>query len=169
MADPVKPVEKLAPPPNVLPAASRHFSIRDSGYAHAEVDVEQPVGHTVDDALRPEYWVNHAHKLKAPAFSGEADRAGAILHLRTQDHAHYARLYVRAVLERGLMLQLLEKFDLGTKPVEKDSDPFKIRWNVGKRGYDVIRSSDNEIVGDASKFPTREMAMQWIAGTLKAA
>ena len=86
----------------VLPPATSRFSITESGYAYAEVDVTQPLGHTVEDALHPEYWVHHAYKLKARAFTGEADRAGALLRLRTEDHAHFAMLYVRAVHDKGL-------------------------------------------------------------------
>ena len=151
----------------VLPPANSRFSITESGYAYAEVDVTQPSGHTVEDALHPEYWVHHAYKLKARAFTGEADRAGALLRLRTEDHAHFAMLYVRAVHDKGLTVQLIgEPFQLGTKA--KESPSFDIRWNVGKRGFDVIRKSDREIVADGAKLPTRELAEAWIEKTLRA-
>ena len=151
----------------VLPPATSRFSITESGYAYAEVDVTQPLGHTVEDALHPEYWVHHAYKLKARAFTGEADRAGALLRLRTEDHAHFAMLYVRAVHDKGLTVQLLgEPFQLGTKA--KESPSFEVRWNVGKRGFDVIRKSDREIVADGAKLPTRELADAWIEKTLRA-
>jgi hypothetical protein len=160
-------VEKEAPLP-VLPTSKQRFSITESGYAYAEVDVTQPIGHTVTDALRPEYWVHHTDQLKARPFSGEADRSGAILRLRTDDHAHFATLYVRAVGERGLIVQQIgETTILGLKAV--DSKAFTVRWNVGKRGFDIIRNSDSEIVGDASKFSTKEQAQSWINETTRAA
>jgi hypothetical protein len=143
-------VEKEAPLP-VLPTSKQRFSITESGYAYAEVDVTQPIGHTVTDALRPEYWVHHTDQLKARPFSGEADRSG-----------------VRAVGERGLIVQQIgETTILGLKAV--DSKAFTVRWNVGKRGFDIIRNSDSEIVGDASKFSTKEQAQSWINETTRAA
>jgi hypothetical protein len=158
-------VVKEVPLP-VLPTANHRFSITESGYAYAEIDVTQPVGHSVQDALRPEYWVHHASKLKARAFTAEADRAGAIIRLRTDDHAHYAQLYVRAVHERGLEVQVLgEVFHLGANV--DGTKAFDVRWNVGKRAFDVIRNSDREIV--ASGLKTKEAAVGWITETTKAA
>lgn len=152
----------------VLPPANNRFSITESGYAYAEIDVTQPVGHTVEDALRPEYWVHHAHKLKARPLTGEADRTGAKIRLRTDDHAHYAELYVRAVHDRGLVVQPLgSPITLG--PKARESSRFEVRWNVGARGFDVIRKSDREVVAPASKLKTREEAESWITETLKAA
>lgn len=163
----IKIVQEKEPQLAVLPPANSRFSITESGYTYAEIDVTQPVGHTVDDALHPEYWVHHAYKLKARAFTGEADRTGALLRLRTEDHAHYALLYVRAVHDKGLTVQLLgEPFVLGRQA--KETPSFDIRWNVGKRGFDIIRKSDREIVSDGSKNPTRELAEAWIEKTLKA-
>lgn len=162
MAQAAKIVE--TPQFNVLPAPNDRFSITEAGYRYAEVDVTQPLGHTVEDALRPEYWVNHAHKLKARVFTGEADRSGAIIRLRTEDHSHFAQLYVRAVQDRGLIVQLLgAPISIGSKP--KNESGFEVRWNVGKRGYDIIRKSDRELVGDGAKFPTAEAAQEWIEKT----
>lgn len=152
--------------PHVLPNVNNRFSITESGYTYAEIDVTQPIGHSVEDALRPEYWVHHAGKLKARAFTGEADRAGAIIRLRTDDHAYFAQLYVRAVQDRGLVVQLMgEPVVLGARVAESAS--FEVKWNVGKRGFDIIRKSDREIVGDGSKFPTRELAQEWIDKTMR--
>lgn len=159
--------EKQAPPLPVLPPANHRFSITESGYAYAEIDVTQPVGHTVEDALRPEYWVHHAHKLKARVLTGEADRTGAIIRARTDDHAHFATFYVRAVDDRGLRVQLLNKTVLGVEG--KTHKGYERQWNVGKRGYDIIRQSDRQIVADASRIKTKEDVEAWIAEAQKAA
>lgn len=158
-----------APPLPVLPPTNDRFSITESGYAYAEVDVRLPVGHTLEDALRPEYWVHHASKLKARAFTAEPDRAGAKIRLRTDDHAWYCECYVRAVDDGGLRLQvILGPVRLG--PAEaKQHKGYEKRWNVGARGYDILRLSDNQIVANASKIKTREDADNWIAEAQKAA
>jgi len=161
-------VEKKEAALPVLPPSQNRFSITEAGYAYAEIDVTQPVGHSIEDALRPEYWVHHSHKLKARAFTGEADRTGAIIRLRTDDHAYFATLYVRAVGEHGLVMQLLtEPVYLGPKSVETTG--FDVRWNVGNRGFDVIRKSDRSIVADSKMIKTREQASIWINETMKAA
>lgn len=162
-----KPVEKKEAALAVLPTSNNRFSIKESGYAYAEVDVTQPVGHTVEDALRPEYWVHHAHKLQARALTGEADRTGARLTLRTDDHAHIAELYVRAVDARGLRVQLISKAILGGE--SKTHKGYEKQWNVGARGYDIIRTTDRQIVASASKIKTKEDVEAWIAEAQKAA
>ena len=78
-----------------------------------------------------------------------------------EDHSAYAELYVRAVQERGLIVALLgEPIYFGPKTAEHAK--FEIKWNVGKRGFDILRKSDREIVADGGKLKTREQAMAWI-------
>jgi hypothetical protein len=152
-----------APRPNVLPPGRDHM-VASGGQIFAKFDVSQPVGHTIEDALRPEYWVNHARFLKAPS-AAERDFAGSKLELHTKDHAHYAVLYVRAVLENSLIVELIgEPVYLG-QPVTENGH-FKMVWNVGKRGYDIINETDRTLAADGAKFPTKEMAQAWIDKTL---
>lgn len=150
---------------HVLPGSNDRFVPTDSAFAYATIQVRQPVGHTIEDALRPEYWVHHSHRLKANPITGQADWAGAKLELHIDDHSHYAELYVRAVMERALIVQIINgPHYLGIKSAETTG--YEDRWNVGRRGFDVIRKSDRQIVGH---FPTRELAKAWIDETLKAA
>lgn len=149
----------------VLPGATDRFVPTDSAFAYATIQVRQPVGHTIEDALRPEYWVHHAYRLKANPITGQADWAGAKLEIHTEDHSHYAELYVRAVLEKALIVQIINgPHYLGISSAETSG--YETRWNVGKRGHDVIRRSDRQIVGH---FATKELAKEWIDETLKAA
>ena len=149
------------------PRALKRTAFQSSEFAYANLSATLPVDWTVEDALKPEFWVHAADMLQKTPVTNEPDKAGAIIELRTVDHAFYARLYVRAAQERGLIVQLLgEPVYFGLKSVESAS--FETRWNVGKRGYDVIRKSDREIVVDGSKIPTKEAAQDWIDKTLKA-
>lgn len=164
----VQPAKKVAeiiePPKPVLPPGRDGFSITEAGFQYATIHVKQPVGHTVEDALRPEYWVHHARALKAEQASGRPDMAGSKIELRTLDHAHYAELYVRAVHENTLVVDLLrEPVYFGPKAV--GTKELEVRWNVGNRGYDVIRQSDRHVV--ASKLPTKEAAVEWIDKTMR--
>jgi hypothetical protein len=160
--DPTKKIE-LAEPPHVL----KETSLQSSEFAYARMSATLPVGWTLEDALKPEFWVRVVHKFQKTPVTGEPDKTGAIIELRTVDHAFYAQLYVRAVQEKGLIVQLIgEPQYFGSVTVE--SNGFDIRWNVGKRGYDIIRKTDREIVGDGAKFPTKELANEWIAKTMRA-
>lgn len=162
-AAPAKKPVVFTEPPRQLKAAS----FGESEYAYSKFSAVLPVGWTVEDALKPEFWVHVAGKLGKNELTGAQDRAGGIIELRTVDHAFYAQLYIRAVQERGLIVQLMgEPVYFG--PREVKSAAYKERWNVGARGYDIIRESDNEIVAHASKIKTKEQVQAWIDEAMKA-
>jgi hypothetical protein len=144
-----------------LPASLERFSVRADSYAYAGVDVTMPVGHTIEDALKSEYWALHAHKMLKPQFSSGPDWAGAVIYLRTDDHALYCQLYVRAVKQGGLDVAII-----GTParfgPEVLSTGGYEHRWNVGKRGYDIIRKSDRSIVADGRDVRTRDDVQKWI-------
>lgn len=159
-----KTAEKDEAPRIVLPPGRENFSITEAGFQFATIHVKQPVGHTVEDALKPEYWVHHARYLKAPPNTGQSDLVGSKIELRALDHSHYAELYVRAVHDNTLVVQLLrDAVYLGLQ--KAGDDAFEVRWNVGNRGYDVIRESDRAIV--ASKLATKDAAQEWIDKTMR--
>jgi len=151
----------LAEPVKADPKVLKPSAFSGAEYAFATFSAVLPVGWTVEDALKPEFWVHVAGKFSKDAFTGDPDKAGAIIELRTIDHAFYARLYVRAVQERGLIVQMMgEPVYLGQQQVKTEG--YEINWNVGKRGYDVIRKSDRSIVADGAKLKTKEQAQSWV-------
>lgn len=153
-------------------------------YTRAMFDAVLPADLDFDEVLKPGYWSNVVHLLKRNPIANEPDRTGALIHIGTDDHAFYGLLYVRAVLERGLIVQCIGPCidvktgkacpaDLSTggpwkgrTPIE--SDQFDLKWNLGKRGFDIIRKSDLQVVADGGNFPTREAAVEWINKTAKA-
>lgn len=152
------PVAAAAPAPapvvqlKRLPLGSDRFVIRESSFVYPEVDVTMPIGHTLEDALHPEYWSNHAHLLRRNQMT-HADRTGALLILRTEDHRFKATLYVVAILEGGFSVVL----DGPVTEIHKgkaESERHFTRYNQLKGGFDIIRKSDHVIVGDASRFKT---------------
>jgi hypothetical protein len=139
----------------------------ESEFAYADISVTIPVGHTIEDALKPEYWAHVAHRLQQNVHTGQPDRSGAIIRLRTEDHALFAMLYVRAVRNDSLDVALIgEPTYFGPSGAVK-SDAYETRWNVGARGFDVIRKSDGAIVGRASDFRLKENAIAYIRDVLK--
>lgn len=153
---PLAGVPPVEPPKTLKPTA-----FGGAEFCYATFSATLPEGHTIEDVLQPEYWVHVAGKLGKNTYTNEPDKTGAIIEIRTVDHAFYARLYVRAVQERGLIVQLIEgPVLLGQKQVT--SAGYETSWNVGKRGFDIIRKSDRAIVADASKIKTKEQAQAWI-------
>lgn len=163
-------------PPTLKPG-----DFEESQYAFLDASAKIPAGMPFEEVFRPGFWGNVVHLFKKDIISGGVDRAGAVIHLRTEDHAFYARLYVRAVLERGLLVQCIGPgFDVKsgkacpidlatggpwTGPTDLGIDNFELRWNAGKRGFDIVRKSDLQVVADGRNFPTRELAVEWIEKT----
>ena len=74
---------------------------------------------------------------------------------------------MRAVQKNSLVVSLLKSDQdgiawVGVQKKLDDTSPFEVRWNVGKRGYDVLRKSDKQIVGEAARLKTKEQAFAWI-------
>lgn len=157
-----KKIVREEPPFKVL---QKNF--KSSEYAYARFSVVLPEGATIKDTLRPEAWSSVAHVLQTKAYTGEPDLRGAIIEVRTVDHSMFAELYVRAVQDNGLTVQLMrDPVKLGPQVV-KDETKFFTRWNVGARGFDIIRKSDDQLVGAAKDFPLKEQALAWIEETTK--
>ena len=135
---------------------------RSSEFAYARYSVTLPVGWTLDEILDPEAWAQVAHVLDRVPVTGEPPRVGTIIEVRTEDHAFYAELYVRAVRKMALDVQVISgPVTLGVE--KKDPQKFDVRWNVGKRAFDIVRKSDRVIVADG--LPKKEDAYAWIEKT----
>ena len=177
-AKPAKP-SRNEPTPTLKPSG-----FLGSEFARANFDAVMSAEHDFEDALRPGYWTNVVGLLKKNPISGERSRTGALINIGTEDHAFFGHLYVRAVLEQGLVVQCIGPsfnpktgkacpIDLQTGQYwqgRKATDlgtAFEIKWNVGKGGFDVIRTSDRQIVIDGTKLPTREFAEAEIAKILR--
>ncbi len=177
-------VTAATPDSNALrkqPVMLKPGDFEESAYAFADCSARVPAGMPFEEVLRPGFWTNVVHLFQRNLAAGTPDRSGAIIHVRTEDHAYYAKLYVRAVLSRGLIVQCVGPLqdpktgkacpvDLATGrpwsgPAPVKAEHFDIKWNVGKRGFDIIRKSDHQVVGDGSNFPIRELALEWIQKT----
>jgi len=133
-------------------------------YAYAQFSVTVPVEFELDDMLKPEAWGNVAFMLTQDPLNGRRDLTGAIIELRREDHAFYARLYVRAVRMQALDVALIgEPVYFGPKSAPIENKAYKIRWVEAEKGYQIIRKSDNAIVGRPQDFKLKEHALRWIS------
>lgn len=138
-------------------------NFQTSEFAFARYSVVLPVGWTLDDVLDPDAWAHVAHKLDRNKISNDPARIGTIIEVRTEDHAFYAELYVRAVRASALdVWPILGPVRLGASQ-DKPTGNFDVRWNVGKRGFDIVRTSDKVVV--AQGLPKKEDAYAWIEQT----
>lgn len=133
-----------------------------SEHAYGRRSVTLPVGWTLTDILAPESWSEVAHQLVGNRLNGIPPQEGTMIEVRTQDHAFYAELYVRAVEKMALHVEVIQYKPLGPQE-SKDTGKFDVRWNVGRRGFDVIRKSDKQIVAEG--LPKKEDAYAWIEQT----
>ena len=88
--------------------------------------------------------------------------AGAIIEVRDEAHTFYAELYVRAVQEKGLVVQMLRKEDIGPKLVPTGN--YFYEFNRAEKIWDVKRKSDNETV---FSHKLKEEASDWVKKNLK--
>lgn len=187
-AAPETPAASTAAPQKTLrevaPAMLKPGDFEESQYAFLDVSAKIPAGMPFEEVFRPTFWANVVHVFKKDIIANNPDRSGAIIHLRTEDHAFYAKLYVRAVLRNGLIVQCIgPSFDPKTGKacpvdlatgmpwggmVDLDTDAFDLKWNSNRRGFDIIRKSDQQVVADGANFPTRELAVEWINKTARA-
>ena len=122
--------------------------------ASATFTVIMPDGFTVEDMLQPMFWSHVARKFN-PKFHYFID-------VLNDEHTIYARLYVRAVQENQMIVeQIGETQHFGPTNVAAIGN-LQPRWNVGRRGWDIVRSNDGEVVQEGSKFAVKEQALAWI-------
>lgn len=141
------------------------FQLAEHAYGRRSCTL--PVGWSIEEALKPEFWSEVAHLLEGNKLNGIPPQEGTIIEVRTQDHAFYAELYVRAVRKMALDVDVIQFKQIGPKDEKPVSGDYKPRWNVGAGGYDVIRQSDGAIVGRASDLKLKEDALAFIRDVLK--
>ena len=94
-------------------------------------------------------------------------RGGDVIHVRCDDDAYYARLYVRAVRGTAVTVAVLEFHDF-TKmdAVEADTETdFRVEWAGPHHKWRVVRQSDNVPVHTG--LDSKAVGMQVMAGLAK--
>lgn len=154
MAEPIRSPRKLLP-----------VNLCADGFGNRRWQAYLPDGYTLEDALRPQFWAHVANQMKSAP--GERKGVGDIIEIRNFDHSAYAELYVRGVGDNEVFVAVM--VDRAVAPeIKQESAALDVRWNVGKRGYDIVRVGDKAVVQDGAKFPLREQAVAWIAQHAKA-
>ena len=152
---------------NVTPVAAvavkkllpRDLKVLAGGFAMTIWTADLDESMTLDDTAKPEFWAHVADKLNR----------GDEVKIRAYDKAPLGTLFVRATGQGWAKVGIMERWaapDAALK--EPEGSPYEAKWNVGRRGYDVVRKSDRQVIQPGDKFPLREDALAWIAEHLKA-
>lgn len=128
---------------------------KPSEYAYMRYAITIPVEWDVQEVLKPEFWSNVSHLLEKNDTTRRPAQIGTIIEVRNDDHSLYGELYVTAVSKSSMQVEWVRKpVRFGDQEIPT-SETHKIRWNLGPKKHEVIRLSDNEVVG---AFDTKKEA-----------
>lgn len=130
--------------------------VQPSGHFSKKWDVTIPANHTLTDMLHPEYWAHTSRKFTP----------GDILYVYTDDESHFGMFYVTSAGRNHATIHSLLWEPLQKAPIASDNE-YKYKWKGPSLKHCVIRKSDEQVVVD--KLPTKDAALEWIAGQKKVA
>lgn len=156
-----------------LPAAEKpKTDIRHHAQVQAFKPAEQfrqtwiftaPIDHSVEDLLRPEYWMHVADQL----------RHYAHVECYAEDGTFYAELLVVGKTANTARMALLNKVDLRavTEPIDmaKELEAYVIRYAGPTNGFNVVRRADGRIMrgGLLTEQEARTWLLQFVAQPAK--
>jgi hypothetical protein len=113
-----------------------------------------PIDHTIEDMLRPEYWMHVADKL----------RHYAHVECYAEDGTFYAEFLVVGKTANTARMALLNKVDLRavTEPIDmaKELEAYVIRYAGPTNGFNVVRRADGRIMRGG--LLTEQEARTWL-------
>lgn len=117
-------------------------------YKFNEWAVVLEFGIPFSSVLNPDFWSHVAVQLKQ----------GDIIHVRSEDHSFYARIYVRACDRLWAKVGVIESIEFGAE--DKEEDGLAVKWIIGKKKFAVVRKSDNQVIHEG--FQIKEDAIAWM-------
>ena len=146
---------KFVPKPQPVRVNDRNFGLAEHKFRRwsAELTEEQ----TLEQAMKPEFWANQAAKIMGHDPANPLGR-GDIIEVRKPDTGLYAELIVRAIGQGYVRCEVIRAQEPDVVEAPKDS-PLKVKWNVGKRMFDVVRDDGTIMARD---FQTKDAAVAWI-------
>jgi hypothetical protein len=141
--------------------SARNFGI--STFKFNRWSAELTEDQSLEDALKPEFWVDLASQVMGHDAANPKGR-GDIIEVRKLDTGLYAELIVTEVNKGFLKVRLQHKDQPAIAEVSEGS-PLTTKWNVGKRMHDVIRKADGQVL--AAGFQSKDKAIEWIDDHLR--
>lgn len=129
----------------------RESAMQLSRQTYVSYTVQLKSGTTLEDALKPEFWVHLGHKLRP------CDQ----LELLPEDMSFYAKVIVKDAGRLWANVALLQVVDLdpiGTISQEPMLDEYDVQWSGPHDKFRVIRKSDKTVM--AKGFKSKDTAFE---------
>ena len=124
-----------------------------SEFARTVFAVTVPSGTRFEEVLEESFWAHVSSKMRP------RDR----IEILTEDCTWFAELFITAASANWAKVSVLRFVELNETPVAPTiatEDGFSVRWGGPKNKFQVVRSSDKEIV--VSGIETKPLAQDWI-------
>jgi hypothetical protein len=133
----------------------RPHLLKDTEYFRKSFTILLERGTTLDDVLKPTYWVNVGMRLK-PLQQ---------IFVHPDDGTWYAELIVRSATPRSARVSVVHHKEF-TDPLAEELADFEIKHRGGA-GWSAIRRSDKTVV--VERLPSKEAVHDWLKNPLPAA
>ena len=119
-------------------------------FARQDWIVNAEIEHTLDDCLRPSYWMHMAQQLSPYDHIEE----------RSEDGTWIAQLVVMQVERAWAKVALMSKYEFKMETMPDAPREHVIEWKGAQHKHTVIRISDRALIRDG--FKTKEEAEGWL-------
>lgn len=128
----------------------RESMVRVARQTRVVYSVQAPAGSSVEDIVKPEFWINIAPKLRP------CDQLEVI----PEDMAYFARLMVVDVNSLGVYVKVLDFVEIDTNVPSEAELSYEVKWAGPVDKFRVMRTSNNEVIERG--FATKAEAHNYI-------
>lgn len=147
--------------------AAAAFRLDMSGFCSNIFRVDLPEHQSFDDCLDPTFWMHVVTKVAGDNKENLRGVGDKIVVFK-RDTMSLREYMISGIGEGFIKLIEAAKYDSPVAPELPATSPLQTRWNVGKRGHEVIREEAAGIVTVmAGPFQTKPEAVGWINDHLK--
>lgn len=146
---------KDAGPPATM--QTRNFEAAGFRYNRWQADLDE--NQTLEQALEPTFWRHVSTKIMGHNQATPKGR-GDLIEVRKLDTGLYAELLITEIGNGYVKVAMLRMAEPDVADVPDDA-PFLTRWNVGKRGHEVLRRADKMVM--SGPFQSKAGAVAWIS------
>jgi hypothetical protein len=147
----------------------QHFRLDFSGFATNVWRVDLPEDQSFDDCLDPNFWMHVVDKVAGDPKNNPRGVGDDIIVFKRDAMAK--RSYMISGIGDGfikLIERAGERIEAAPAPELKEESPLQTRWNVGKRGHEVVREeAPGQVTVLAGPFQTKNEAVEWIGDHLQ--
>jgi hypothetical protein len=132
--------------------ALRESAIRQAQQTRVVYTAQLPTGTSLEDALKPEFWINFAKRLRP------CDQ----IELIPEDMSFFATVLVVDADSFGANVKVIHSIDLDADVIAQQSQTseYDVRWGGPHDKFRVVRKSDNAVISKGHQNKT--LAFQYV-------